>query len=33
MEYSPSIADKVAQSTATHTVQEIAKEIVELIRG
>lgn len=32
MEYSPSIADKVARSTATHTVHEIAIEIAELIR-
>ena len=29
--YSPSLADKVARSTATHTVKEIAKEIAELI--
>jgi len=32
MDYSPSIADKVARSTATHTVAEIAEEIAELIR-
>ena len=32
-EYSPSLADKVARSTATHTVEEIASEIAELIRG
>lgn len=32
MEYSPSLADKVARSTATHTVEEIAAEIAELIR-
>lgn len=32
MEYSPSLADKVARSTATHTVEEIATEIGELIR-
>jgi Domain of unknown function (DUF1883)/TIR domain len=31
--FSPSLADKVARSTATHTVQEIAKEIAELLRG
>ena len=31
VEYSPSLADKVARSTATHTVVEIAKEIAELI--
>lgn len=29
--FSPSLADKVARNTATHTVQEIAKEIAELI--
>lgn len=29
--YSPSIADKVARSTATHTVEEIAKEIAEVL--
>lgn len=29
--YSPSLADKLARSTATHTVEEIANEIVELI--
>jgi hypothetical protein len=31
IEFSPSIADKVARSTATHTVEEIASEIAELI--
>jgi len=31
--YSPSLADKVARSTATHTIDEIAKEIIDLIRG
>lgn len=31
--YSPSLADKVARSTATHTVEEIAAEIIEVIRG
>lgn len=31
--YSPSLADRVARSTATHTVEEIAKEIAELIAG
>lgn len=31
MSYSPSLADKVARSTATHTVEEMAKEIAELI--
>jgi hypothetical protein len=30
--FSPSLADKVARSTATHTVQEIAAEIAELLR-
>lgn len=33
VEFSPSIADKVARSTATHTVEEIAAEIAELIRS
>ena len=33
MDYSPSLADKVARSTATHTFQEIAAEIADLIRG
>jgi hypothetical protein len=33
IDYSPSLADKVARSTATHTVEEIAKEIAELIHG
>ncbi len=32
-EYSPSLADKVARSTATHTVEEIAAEIAELIHS
>lgn len=32
MSYSSSLADKVARNTAMHTVQEIADEIVELIR-
>lgn len=27
LEYSPSLADKVARSTATHTVEEIAKKV------
>ena len=31
VDYSPSLADKVARSTATHTVEEIAKEIAELL--
>ncbi|PKN48151.1 MAG: DUF1883 domain-containing protein [Deltaproteobacteria bacterium HGW-Deltaproteobacteria-17] len=33
MDFSPSLADKVARSTATHTVEEIAEEIAELIHG
>ena len=33
VDYSPSLADKVARSTATHTVEEIAAEIAELIRS
>lgn len=32
MDFSPSLADKVARSTATHTVEEIAKEIADLLR-
>lgn len=31
--YSPSLADKLARSTATHTVEEIANEILELINS
>ena len=31
--YSPSIANRVARSTASHTVEEIATEIAELLRG
>jgi hypothetical protein len=33
IEFSPSLADKVARSTATYTVEEIANEIAELIRS
>ncbi len=33
VDYSPSLADKVARSTATHTVEEIAMEINELLNG
>jgi len=33
VDYSPSLADKVARSTATHTVEEIAHEIAELIQS
>lgn len=32
IDFSPSLADKVARSTATHTVEEIAQEIASLIR-
>ncbi len=31
IDYSPSLADKVARNTATHTVDEIAQEIYDLI--
>lgn len=31
--YSPSLADKLARSTSTHTIQEIADEIAELIKN
>ncbi len=31
IDISPSLADKVARSTATHTIAEIAKEIAELL--
>ena len=33
MGYSSSLADRVARSTATHTVEEIATEIVDVIRN
>ena len=33
MEYSPSLADRVARRTATHTVEEIAAEIGDVIRN
>ncbi len=33
MDFSPSLADKVARSTSTHTVEEIADEIISLIKG
>lgn len=33
IDYSPSLADKVARSTATHTIDEIAGEICELIES
>ena len=32
VKFSPSIADKVARSTATHTPEEIAAEIAELLQ-
>ena len=32
IDYSPSLADKLARSTGSHTVEEIASEIVDLIR-
>jgi hypothetical protein len=31
--YSPSLADKVARSTGSHTIDEIANEIIGVIRG
>lgn len=31
MDYSPSLADRLARSTATHTVEEIASEIADVI--
>ncbi|WP_278352367.1 DUF1883 domain-containing protein [Chryseobacterium gleum] len=33
VDYSPSIADRVARNTANFTVEEIASEIAELIKG
>lgn len=33
IQYSPSLADKLARNTATHTVEEIAAEIIEVIKG
>ena len=33
IEYSPSLADRVARTTGTHTIGEIADEIVSVIRG
>ena len=33
IDYSPSLADKIARSTSTHTVAEIATEIAKLIRS
>jgi len=33
MKFSPSLVDKVARSTATHTAEEIAEEVADLIRS
>lgn len=33
LDYSPSLADKVARNTSSYTIQEIADEIAELING
>ena len=33
MDYSPSLADRLARSTTTHTVKEIATEIVDVIQN
>lgn len=33
IDFSPSLADKLARSTATHTVEEIATEIAELLES
>lgn len=33
IDYSPSLADKLARSTGTHTVEEIAAEIIEVIQN
>ena len=33
MDYSPSLADRVARSTTTHTVEEIAAEITDVVRS
>lgn len=33
IEFSPSLADKLARSTATHTIQEIAAEIADLLEN
>ena len=32
MRYSPSLADKLARNTATHTVEEIAAEIADIVK-
>jgi hypothetical protein len=33
IEYSPSLADKLARSTTSHTIEEIAEEIIGVIRN
>jgi predicted transcriptional regulator len=33
IDYSPSLADKVARNTATYTIEEIAEEIAEVINN
>ena len=33
MSYSPSLADRLARNTSTHTVEEIAAELVDVIRN
>lgn len=33
IQHSPSLADKLARSTATHTVEEIAAEIIEVVKA
>ncbi len=33
LDFSPSLADKVARNTASYTIEEIAKEIAELIQN
>ena len=33
MDFSPSLADKLARSTATHTVDEIAAEIASIVQS
>lgn len=33
MDYSPTLADKLARSTAMHTIEEIAKEISDLLKS
>jgi hypothetical protein len=33
IDYSPSLADKLAPSNATHTVEELAAEVVDVIKN